>query len=162
GLDRPVARVRIEPRALRRGGRAARGPHGLESRAGARAGGDRTRRPDRGRGAGDGRSGAMNERENEPGTPAGAPQRELGGGAAPPRGERGGGAAPPARHEVPPGAGFMNAIRWALFAGLLLVAAISIGSYAMWRRSESKPPGTAMQEKTRVIYQCPMHPSYTS
>jgi Cu(I)/Ag(I) efflux system membrane fusion protein len=62
-------------------------------------------------------------------------------------------------HEPPPrGAGFMNALRWALFAGLLLLAAVSIGSYARSRH----PKHAARLEAQKIIYQCPMHPSYTS
>jgi len=62
-------------------------------------------------------------------------------------------------HEPPPrGAGFMNVLRWALFAGLLLLAAASIGSYVVSRH----PKSVAKQAAHKVIYQCPMHPSYTS
>jgi membrane fusion protein, copper/silver efflux system len=66
--------------------------------------------------------------------------------------------APPVHAPPPRGAGFMNAFRWGLFAGLLGLAAVSIGSYVM-----SKQPKTvAKQAAKKVIYQCPMHPSYTS
>jgi membrane fusion protein, copper/silver efflux system len=65
--------------------------------------------------------------------------------------------APPA-HEPPPGAGVMNVARWALFAGLLLLAAISIGSYLVAKRPQSAATRAAKQ----VVYSCPMHPSYTS
>ena len=72
----------------------------------------------------------------------------------------GGGADPgrPASHEPPPGADLMNLVRWALFAGLLVLAAVSIGSYVMSRR---EAPGSAHTQK-RARYYCPMHPSYTS
>src|SRR5206468_9147047 len=67
---------------------------------------------------------------------------------------------PPAPAHAPPprGAGFMNALRWALFAGLLLLAAASIGGYLLARQ----PKTAASQSAKKVIYQCPMHPSYTS
>src|SRR5262245_48451237 len=70
-----------------------------------------------------------------------------------------GAATPPApAHEPPPaGAGFMNVFRWALFAGLLALAAVSIGSYVI-----SKQPKTTSASAKKVVYQCPMHPSYTS
>jgi Cu(I)/Ag(I) efflux system membrane fusion protein len=64
--------------------------------------------------------------------------------------------APPA-HEVPPGAPFMNVVRWVLFAGLLLLAAIAIGSYVTSRRSSKQT-----SETKQALYHCPMHPSYTS
>ena len=52
----------------------------------------------------------------------------------------------------------MNILRWALFAFLLVLAAVSIGSYIMSRR----PVPVAKQAVTQAIWQCPMHPSYTS
>jgi Cu(I)/Ag(I) efflux system membrane fusion protein len=64
----------------------------------------------------------------------------------------------PRAHDPPPGASLMNGVRWALFAGLLVLAAVSIGSYVMSRRA--KPAAT--QSAKHMIYQCPMHPSYTS
>jgi len=63
---------------------------------------------------------------------------------------------PPA-HQPPPGAPFMNAVRWVLFGGLLLLAAVSIGSYVASRRT----PKQAAEAK-QARYHCPMHPSYTS
>jgi len=67
--------------------------------------------------------------------------------------------AAPAGHEPPPaGAGFMNALRWVLFAGLLLLAAVSIGSYALSKR----PSANAARSQKKALYHCPMHPSYTS
>jgi len=52
----------------------------------------------------------------------------------------------------------MNIVRWALFAGLLVLAVLSIGSYVMSRQPK---PGTAKEQK-QARYYCPMHPSYTS
>jgi membrane fusion protein, copper/silver efflux system len=60
--------------------------------------------------------------------------------------------------DPPPGAELMNLLRWALFAGLLVLAVVSIGSYVMSGRSVS---GTA-REQRQARYYCPMHPSYTS
>lgn len=65
---------------------------------------------------------------------------------------------PPAHQPPPPGAHLMNVLRWALFAGLLVLAAVSIGSYVMSRRASS---GTTKEQK-QARYYCPMHPSYTS
>jgi membrane fusion protein, copper/silver efflux system len=75
----------------------------------------------------------------ESGDPAGAPR-------------------PSALHEPPPGAHFMNVLRWVLFGLLLVLAAVSIGSYVMSMR----PASSAKQSAKRVVYQCPMHPAYTS
>jgi Cu(I)/Ag(I) efflux system membrane fusion protein len=61
-------------------------------------------------------------------------------------------------HEPPPGAHFMNIVRWVLFAFLLVLAVVSIGSYALSKRPAPKGKQTA----AKVVYQCPMHPSYTS
>jgi multidrug efflux pump subunit AcrA (membrane-fusion protein) len=61
-------------------------------------------------------------------------------------------------HQPPPGAHFMNVLRWSLFAFLMVLAAISIGTYVISRRPES----VAKRAASRVVYQCPMHPSYTS
>lgn len=71
----------------------------------------------------------------------------------------GAGAIPPSSiHQPPPGARFMNTLRWALFAFLLVLAIVSIGSYVA-----SKRPAPANKQATaRVVWQCPMHPSYTS
>ena len=65
--------------------------------------------------------------------------------------------ATPSAHQPPRGAHFMNILRWALFAGLMVLAAVSIGSYVMSRR-----PVSAAQAAKQVLYRCPMHPSYTS
>lgn len=69
------------------------------------------------------------------------------------------GAAPPSSvHQPPPGAHFMNILRWALFAFLLVLAVVSIGSYVMSKR----PAPAARQAAAKVVWQCPMHPSFTS
>ncbi|MFI5372217.1 MAG: efflux RND transporter periplasmic adaptor subunit [Candidatus Eisenbacteria bacterium] len=52
----------------------------------------------------------------------------------------------------------MNLLRWALFGFLLVLAIVSIGSYAMSRR----PAPATRNAATKVVWQCPMHPSYTS
>ena len=68
-------------------------------------------------------------------------------------------------HEPPPGAGFMNRVRWLLFAGLMLLALISISSWVAWRVEESRThvaTAGARPKPGAVIYRCPMHPSYTS
>ncbi len=60
--------------------------------------------------------------------------------------------------QPPPGAHAMNVFRWALFAFLVVLAAVSIGSYVM-----SKRPATVSKAAAEnVIYHCPMHPTYTS
>ncbi len=62
-------------------------------------------------------------------------------------------------HEPPPpGAHFMNGVRWTLFVALLILAAVSITSYVVSRRSKTV---TAVSAK-KALYYCPMHPSYTS
>ena len=95
----------------------------------------------------------MNDRDAIPPAPGGARP-----GTSPaPAGEPQPAGVPPA-HEVPPGAHMMNILRWALFAGLLVLAAVSIGSYVMSRRAS--PGATKAQKQAR--YYCPMHPSYTS
>ncbi len=69
------------------------------------------------------------------------------------------GAPPPSSvHQPPPGAHFMNMVRWVLFAFLLVLAVVSITSYVMSRR----PAPVAKQAAAKVIWHCPMHPSYTS
>ena len=73
---------------------------------------------------------------------------ELEGGVSP----AGAGHGPPPR-----GAGFMNALRWVLFAGLLLLAVASIAGYM-----RSRQPKSAATAKSAAMYYCPMHPSYTS
>ena len=52
----------------------------------------------------------------------------------------------------------MNIVRWSLFVFLLMLAVVSIGSYVISKRPA--PAGT--QATSKVIYQCPMHPGYTS
>ncbi len=95
----------------------------------------------------------MNDRDAMPPAPGGVTP-----GTSPASGgEPQPGAVPPV-HQVPPGAHLMNVVRWALFAGLLVLAAVSIGSYLMSRRAGS---GTTKEQK-QARYYCPMHPSYTS
>jgi len=65
-----------------------------------------------------------------------------------------GGAAPP------PGAGFMNALRWVLLAALAVLALISVASYVAWRIQEGR--AVARPAVAKVLYRCPMHPAYTS
>src|SRR5204862_5297947 len=62
-------------------------------------------------------------------------------------------------HDAPPGARFMNALRWALFAGLLILAAVSVASYVAWRAGSARQ---VTAEHKHARYYCPMHPSYTS
>ena len=69
-----------------------------------------------------------------------------------------GGVAPPAHDPPPQGAGFMNAVRWVLFAGLLLLAAVSVTSWLLARRAST----SVHAQSKRAAYHCPMHPSYTS
>ena len=66
-------------------------------------------------------------------------------------------------HQPPPGAAFMNTVRWVLFAGLTLLAVISIASWVAWRVGEGRTtrPGHAVTTG-QVLYRCPMHPNYTS
>ncbi|OGF12271.1 MAG: hypothetical protein A2W00_05695 [Candidatus Eisenbacteria bacterium RBG_16_71_46] len=66
--------------------------------------------------------------------------------------------APPVHEPPPPGAHAMNVVRWVLFAGLLVLAVLSIGGYVISRRGESAGTGKA----TQALYHCPMHPTYTS
>lgn len=57
----------------------------------------------------------------------------------------------------PPGARAMNVVRWVLFVALLLLAA---GSVAGWLASRRAPRAAA--ESAQGLWQCPMHPAYTS
>jgi multidrug efflux pump subunit AcrA (membrane-fusion protein) len=66
--------------------------------------------------------------------------------------------APSPAHQPPPGAHFMNILRWVLFAFLLVLALVSIGSYVMSRL----PTSPRQQAAAKTLWQCPMHPSYTS
>ena len=61
-------------------------------------------------------------------------------------------------HEPPPGAHTMSILRWALFAGLLVLAAVSVGSYIVSKRQSGTPSTTRKQAR----YYCAMHPTYTS
>ena len=65
----------------------------------------------------------------------------------------------PGSHQPPPGAALMNVVRWVLFGFLLLLAGISVTSYVLSRRAG--PPAKQAAAK-KIVYQCPMHPSYTS
>ena len=68
-------------------------------------------------------------------------------------------------HQPPPGAQLMNTVRWVLFAGLSLLAAVSIASWVAWRIDQGRTAGTpavAAHQRGAVFYRCPMHPSYTS
>ena len=72
---------------------------------------------------------------------------------------------PTSGHVPPPGAAFMNGVRWALFAGLSLLAIISIASWAAWRVGEGRVRAASAGAKHRAgaaLYRCPMHPNYTS
>lgn len=64
----------------------------------------------------------------------------------------------PARHEPPPGAAFMNKLRWVLFGGLVLLALVSVGAYVASRFQDASHGQAAQAAR----YHCPMHPSYTS
>ena len=66
--------------------------------------------------------------------------------------------APPSVHQPPPGAHAMNILRWGLFAGLLVLAVVSIGSYIVSRRESGASSGAQKQAR----FYCPMHPTYTS
>lgn len=85
--------------------------------------------------------------------PAGASSGPAGAGSGPV-----GGKSPSPAHQPPPGAHFMNVLRWGLFGFLLVLAIISIGSYALSRR----PAPVTRNAAAKVVWQCPMHPSYTS
>jgi len=67
-------------------------------------------------------------------------------------------ATPPASHTPPPGAQIMNVLRWLLFAGLLVVAAVSVGGYL----TSMREGGTTARTHKQARYYCPMHPTYTS
>ena len=69
---------------------------------------------------------------------------------------------PHAVHEPPPGASFMNTVRWVLFGGLLLLALVSVGSFIAYKMSEGRGPARSKQVAGATIYRCPMHPNYTS
>jgi len=64
----------------------------------------------------------------------------------------------PSIHEPPPGAHFMNILRWVLFAFLMVLAVFSTAGYVLSRR----PASAVKHAAATLIYQCPMHPSYTS
>ena len=75
-----------------------------------------------------------------------------------PQGLQGASAPPPDVHTPPPGASLMNALRWVLFAGLLVVAAVSVSGYFT---SMHEGQGSTKSQK-QARYYCPMHPTYTS
>ena len=70
-----------------------------------------------------------------------------------------GGKPGPSVHEPPPGAAFMNLVRWVLFGGLTLLALGSIASFVAWRVQSGRPSSASAHV---ALYHCPMHPSYTS
>jgi len=61
-------------------------------------------------------------------------------------------------HTPPPGARFMNVLRWALFGFLAVLALVSVGSYVASRMAQTSASKAVAQAK----YHCPMHPEYTS
>jgi len=61
-------------------------------------------------------------------------------------------------HQPPPGGRFTNLARGVLLGLMVVVALVSIGSYAMSRRAAP----VAKQAAGKTLYHCPMHPSYTS
>ncbi|MCE9626540.1 MAG: efflux RND transporter periplasmic adaptor subunit [Candidatus Eisenbacteria bacterium] len=65
-------------------------------------------------------------------------------------------------HEPPPGAAFMNTVRWVLFGGLSLLAVISIASFVAFKVQQGKAPTKAERKAGATTYRCPMHPNYTS
>jgi RND family efflux transporter MFP subunit len=68
-------------------------------------------------------------------------------------------AAPPSPvHAPPPGTRAMNVVRWVLFAGLLVLAVLSVGGYLVSRRQGATSAGAHRTAR----YFCPMHPTYTS
>ncbi len=58
----------------------------------------------------------------------------------------------------PPGAEFMNLLRWILFAALLVLAVVSVGSYLVSMRSSA----SSSEGRRQARFHCPMHPTYTS
>ncbi len=70
----------------------------------------------------------------------------------------------PGPHAAPPGAAFMNTVRWVLFGGLSLLALISIASWVAWQVGLHRDPNAAAHAKhdATTLYRCPMHPNYTS
>ncbi len=71
----------------------------------------------------------------------------------------------PPLHDPPPGAAFMNTVRWALFGGLSLLALVSISSWVAWRVGEGRVTAATAGARPKpgvALYRCPMHPNYTS
>lgn len=69
---------------------------------------------------------------------------------------------PHAVHEPPPGAAFMNTVRWVLFGGLSLLAIVSIASFVAYKVEQGKSPSKVERKAGATLYRCPMHPNYTS
>ncbi len=69
---------------------------------------------------------------------------------------------PHTMHAPPPGAAFMNTVRWVLFGGLSLLALISIASFVAFKVGQGKAPSHREQQAGATLYRCPMHPNYTS
>lgn len=80
-----------------------------------------------------------------------APSVHRSSGGAPP-------ALPPHDPSPPPGAPLMNALRWVLFAALVLLAVVAI---AAWFRGRAPATRETVAAGAQVYY-CPMHPSITS
>ena len=68
---------------------------------------------------------------------------------------------PSGAHQPPPGARFMNIVRWVLFGGLTLLALVSLASFIAWKVGQGRTSSTAAASGA-ALYHCPMHPSYTS
>jgi Cu(I)/Ag(I) efflux system membrane fusion protein len=64
----------------------------------------------------------------------------------------------PSAHRPPRGVRTMNAVRWALLAGLVVLAMVSVALYVT---SEWRGPGRDAVQ-ARAAWHCPMHPTYTS
>ncbi len=65
---------------------------------------------------------------------------------------------PHAVHTPPPGARFMNVLRWALFGFLAVLAIVSVGTYVGSRYAQT----SASKPAAQALYHCPMHPEYTA
>src|SRR5262249_42080437 len=73
--------------------------------------------------------------------------------------------APHPTHEPPAGAAVMNRVRWLLFAGLTLLAIVSVSSWVAWRVSQSRIAASSARvarQGKAPLYYCPLPPSYTS
>jgi hypothetical protein len=58
---------------------------------------------------------------------------------------------PPPEHQPPPGAHAMNVLRWVLFAGLLVLAIVSVGGYIVSMRQTS---ASGRSQKRRAHARC--------